>query len=123
MIPVHSHKGKYSNSVSGAYYPIHPEKFKGCSLPIYKSRLELRAMMYLDKNPSIISWSYEPKPIRYLDKSCNPPAVRRYFVDFIATAKVNSMLTKTIWIEVKCKEETLPPKNRNNIENCKIYLK
>lgn len=116
MVQVHSGKrGKYNNAATGTFFPTHPEKYKGSKAPVYKSGLEMRCMMYLDKNPSIISWSYEPTSIKYLDKSQNPPKVRRYFIDFIAVAQVGPV-KKIIWIEVKPSSETKAPKNKTNIK-------
>ena len=76
-------------------------------------------MLYLDRNPSIIAWSYEPTSIKYLDRTSNK--VRRYYIDFVAIAQVGS-LRKTIWIEVKTKQETLPPKNKKDLKTMATYL-
>lgn len=103
-------RGKYSHAATGRYFPLHPEKYKGATVPVYKSDLERRCMLYLDKNPAIVQWSYEPKPIKYIDKSSSPPKVRRYFIDFVAVAQVG-LVKKTIWIEVKPYSETIRPKN------------
>jgi len=114
-----NHNGKY-HSLSGKYFPMHPEKFAGNYTPIYKSGLEQRMMMYLDRNPMILSWSYEPMPIKYFDRSTNK--VRRYYIDFVALARTNTG-TKKIWIEVKDRREAEKPKNPNNIKENLTWLK
>lgn len=75
--------------------------------------------MYLDRTPQVLSWTYEPKSIKYFDKTTQK--VRRYFIDFVAVVKVG-MFQKTIWIEVKPESETHPPKNKNNINAYKTWL-
>lgn len=122
-VPVHQGKrGKYNNAKTGKFLPQHPEKYKGKNLPIFKSSLEQRLMLYLDSNPYIISWQYEPIAIKYLDKSSRPPRIRRYFIDFIAVVK-QGLLTKTIWLEVKPLREAQKPKNSKNIMDNLIWLK
>ena len=76
-------------------------------------------MAYLDKNPMIMQWGYEPANVKYFDKSSGK--VRRYYIDFIAIANVGHA-KKTIWIEVKTREETLPPKNKKNLKAMSTYL-
>lgn len=123
MIQVHSGKrGKYNNAATGRYFPLHPEKYQGSQVPVYKSGLEMRMMQYLDKNPSIIRWTYEPKAIRYLDRSENPPKVRQYFIDFTAIVKVG-LLQKTVWLEVKPYCESVKPKNTKNVNAMLLWLK
>lgn len=120
MIQVHQgRRGKYSNAATGKYFPLNKEKYKGSCIPVYKSDLERRMMLYLDKNPSIIAWSYEPQCIRYFDKIAQK--VRRYFVDFQCIAKVGQ-LQKKIWIEVKPLCECSKPKNTSNIEAMKTWI-
>ena len=112
-------RGKYSNAHTGRYIPLNAKKYLGAQLPIYKSELERLCMAYLDKNSQIIQWSYEPQSLRYLDKASGK--VRRYYIDFVAIAQVGS-LRKTIWIEVKTKQETLPPKNKKDLKSMATYL-
>ena len=120
MIQVHQGKrGKYNNAKTGKYIPLNPSKYIGAELPVFKSDLERLCMIYLDKNPSIVQWGYEGSAIKYFDKVTN--RVRRYYIDFIAIAKVGNM-KKTIWIEVKTKEETLPPTNKKNLQAMSTFL-
>lgn len=75
-------------------------------------------MMYLDKSPNIVKWSYEPTCIKYYDKVQGK--VRRYFIDFSATIKVGNIY-KRFWLEVKPYEETVPPKNKSS-KNQQTYI-
>ena len=111
--------GKY-HSKSGYYFVQHPEKYLSKTKPIFKSNLERLMMKYLDNNPNVINWIYEPRPIYYRDYSQidhstgRPGKQRKYFIDFVATVKTPDNHLKTIWIEVKSEKETHPPKNKNN---------
>lgn len=112
--------GKYHNKI-GKFYPLHPEKYVAENKDIvFKSLLEQRFMIYLDRNPNIISWRYEPFPIRYLDRSTNTK--RKYYVDFVILVKGNPT-NQVIYCEIKSKKETVPPKNKNNIQDSLLYLK
>ncbi|MBP5784567.1 MAG: hypothetical protein J6W16_03160 [Methanobrevibacter sp.] len=104
-----NNRGKYSNAACGVFIPQHPEKYIGVEKPQYKSALELQFMMYVDRNPAIVSWGYEGTTIKYYDKSRG--RVRRYFIDFTMVIKVGP-LRKTIWVEIKPDSETHPPKGR-----------
>lgn len=114
-----SKRGKYSNAKTGKYFPLNISKYEGREVPIYKSSLEHRMMMYLDKNPAIIKWNYEPTSIKYFDKVRNK--VRRYYIDFTAIVQVNN-IQKKVWLEVKPENETVKPKNPNNIRANVTYL-
>lgn len=123
MIHVNSGKrGKYDNAKTGKFLPLHPEKYHGMTAPIYKSSLELRCMQYLDKNPNILRWTYEPKSIKYLDKSSSPPKIRRYYIDFTVIAKTQ-FSQKQLWLEVKPYSEVIQPKNTKNIKANLLYIK
>ena len=123
MVQVHIGKrGKYANAETGRYFPIHPEKYKGSQLPVFKSGLERRMMLYLDRNSNVLSWSYEPKAIKYIDKTSRPLKVRRYFIDFVAVVKAGP-LTKTVWLEVKPLCEATPPKNPENVNASLLWIK
>jgi len=123
MVQVHSGKrGKYSNAATGKFFPMHPEKYSGSQIPVYKSGLEHRMMMYLDKSPAIVSWNYEPKPIRYIDRTCFPPKVRRYFIDFQAVVK-SGPTTKIVWLEVKPTCEAQKPKNPKNVNANILWIR
>lgn len=76
-------------------------------------------MRYLDTNPAIVAWSYEPTSIKYLDKSTGK--VRRYYIDFMAVVK-QGLVQKTIWIEVKPFCECHEPKNKTNVLAMKTWL-
>ena len=113
------HNGKY-HAKSGYYYPLHPEKYAAENKTIiYKSSLEQRFMLYLDKNDAIRWWKYEPFPIKYFDVTTNK--VRKYYIDFIVAIKGNP--DRIIYCEIKSKKETLKPKNPNNINENMTYLK
>lgn len=120
MIKVNPGKrGKYSNAHVGRYIPLNTKKYVGAQLPIYKSELERLCMAYLDKNPQIVSWGYESQYIKYYDSASGK--VRRYYIDFVAVAKVGNLQQK-IWIEIKTKEETVAPKNKKNYKAVATFM-
>ena len=118
--------GKYHNAV-GRYHVQHPEKYTGESQPIFKSNLERLMMAYLDNNKMVVSWTYEPHPIKYRDMSTpdryGRGKIRNYFIDFVATVMGENGKLKTVWIEVKSERETHPPSNKNNQAEMKLWLK
>lgn len=121
MVRAHSgSNGKYDRAKRGYYFPLHPEKYVAESKTImYKSSLEQRFMLYLDKNPMVKAWSYEPFSIKYFDASTSK--VRRYYIDFMVVVKGNP--DRVFYCEVKSKKETQKPKNPKNIRDNLLYLK
>ena len=117
--------GKYK-SLHGIYTPINTQKYKGKGLPQFKSKLELKLMMYLDKSDAVCEWCYEPFAIKYEDKSeliNGKGVIRKYYVDFTASIKTGSAIKK-VWIEVKSINDVVMNKRKNtNIYENKTYLK
>lgn len=99
---------KNKNYTQGIYSPKYPLKYKG-SLPIiYRSKLELLTMRYLDNNPNILTWGSESVVIPYM--SPKDGRIHKYFVDMVASLKDrNDGKIKKILIEVKPEKQTRPP--------------
>ena len=116
-----NNRGKYNNAATGVFIPQHPEKYNGSGQIIYKSALELKFMMYVDRNPNIVSWGYEGTTIKYFDRARGK--VRRYFIDFSIVVKIGPV-RKTIWVEIKPESETHPPKgkHKNNTQSQMVWM-
>jgi hypothetical protein len=104
----------YGNFTQGFFYPKHPEKYIGNSKPVYRSSYELRTMHFMDDNQYILKWSSERVVIPYKlpDSFYKDPSknrTRRYFVDFYCEVKdINGEIKKYL-VEVKPKNQTVPP--------------
>jgi hypothetical protein len=71
----------------GFFKPKNPDKYMGNPTNIiYRSSWELKLMIRLDEDPSIISWGSEEVVIPYRSPIDN--RIHRYFVDFIVN-KIN----------------------------------
>lgn len=92
----------------GFFSPRNPHKYKGNPTQIvYRSGLELKVMLYLDKHPDVISWSSEEIIVPYRCKTDS--RIHRYFPDFVI--EMNKKGKKEIMmVEVKPHSQTLPPK-------------
>lgn len=114
---------KYRNAHTGTYHVANKEKYAGQSDPQYKSLLECKMMYYLDHNPAILRWKYEPQAIKYIDESSGGK-VRNYYIDFSAIVQ-NKHSSNVVWIEVKSESEMRPPSNRVKDKRTamKIWLK
>lgn len=93
----------------GFFVPNNPAKYEGdVTNIVYRSKIELRLMKYLDSHPSVLKWSSEETIIPYvspLDKKFH-----RYFVDFKVKRKMTDGSVKTCLIETKWSTATVPPK-------------
>ena len=93
---------------SGQFKPSNPQKYVGdYKNIIYRSSWEARVMNWLDKNPSIVSWSSEEVVVPYI----SPVDGRwhRYFPDFVVKVKDKNGILKTMMLEVKPKKQTQEP--------------
>lgn len=96
--------------ISNLYpYLKNPSKYKG-TLPItMRSSWESKfALHYLDVNNNILEWSSESVIIKYISPLDNKS--HRYFMDFSFKAKTASGEIKEFWVEIKPKNQVLPPK-------------
>lgn len=114
---------KYKNAHIGTYHVSNKEKFLGMHDPKYKSLLECKMMFYLDHNPNVLKWNYEPMAIKYIDESSNGK-IRNYYIDFTAIVK-NRESSHAVWIEVKSESEMRPPSKRVKDQKTamKIWIK
>ncbi len=92
----------------GKFHPQNPEKYKGDHKNIiYRSSWELKFMRYCDRNENILEWGSEEFYIPYYDPTTRK--VRKYFPDFIMKVKENNGSIKKYIIEIKPKNQTIPP--------------
>lgn len=109
----------------GIFKPRNPNKYKGdVDKIIYRSGLEQRMMLKLDKDPNILKWSSEEVIIPYR----NPfdKMVHRYFMDFWIKYNHKDGKVREALIEVKPSDQTKPPKvpkrkTKVYLNKCKTY--
>lgn len=103
----------------GFFKPKNPDKYMGNPTNIiYRSSWELKLMIRLDEDPSIISWGSEEIVIPYRSPIDN--RIHSYFVDFIVNKINRNGKKETVLIEVKPANQTRPPKKKEKIT--KRYL-
>lgn len=92
----------------GFFKPKNPSKYRGDPTNIvYRSRWELKVMVYLDSHPDVLFWGSEEIIIPYRSPIDN--RVHRYFPDFIVKTRNTSGIVETLLIEVKPYAQTQPP--------------
>lgn len=107
---------KMRKSFKGLYKPSNPRKYIGDpNRVVYRSLLERRLMVYLDKNEEVINWCSEELPIIYRSPIDNK--IHRYYPDFICKLKSG----KKFMIEVKPSRQCKPPKTPKR--KSKSYLR
>lgn len=93
----------------GKFRPLNPQKYLGDPTNIvYRSRWELKFMMWLDSHSSVVQWGSEELIIPYRSPIDN--RIHRYFPDFIVKKKNTQGNLDTVVIEIKPKAQTSPPK-------------
>lgn len=89
----------------GPFKPTRPEKYIGDPAKIvFRSRIELRYMQYIDLNDDIVAWNSECTVIPYFDPSANKH--RRYFPDLLIKRKDGVIMM----IELKHTSEASEPR-------------
>ena len=92
----------------GRYTPKNPQKYVGNPQRIiYRSSWERKLMVYCDTNKDVLEWGSEEVIIPYL--SPWDGQVHRYFPDFYVKVKQNTGTIKKFIIEVKPKNQCVPP--------------
>lgn len=102
----------------GYFKPKNPQKYRGDPTNIvYRSRWELLVMSRFDIDPNVIWWSSEETIIPYRSPIDN--RIHRYYVDFTARVNTSDGKTKTVLIEVKPYNQTIPPAIKENTRSKK----
>jgi hypothetical protein len=105
---------KYRKAEKGKFRPKNPLKYDGDPTQIvYRSGLEKRMMLWLDKMPSVLSWSSECLIIPYYNPMKKRPA--RYFPDFLVKYMDSKGETHTMVVEVKSASEQQEPKKKSRV--------
>ncbi len=95
----------------GKFKPLNPEKYLGDPTNIiYRSYWELILMRRLDTHPHVEKWGSEEFCVPY--RSPITGRMHRYFPDFYVECINKSGDKRKIVIEVKPKQQTLPPKKQ-----------
>jgi len=95
----------------GYYRLIHPEKYLGNKLPIYKSMWEKKTFYAMDINPFILKWGYECIDIYYIHPIYNKYTI--YYPDIFCHVKNERGEMEQILIEIKPAKMCVPPKQVN----------
>ena len=96
-------------SCKGRFKPKNCDKYKGDPTGIiYRSLLELRFMVYLDKTNEILEWSSEEIVVPYV--SPLDQRRHRYFVDFFVRKRMSDGSVQCSLVEIKPKGQTYAPK-------------
>lgn len=110
-------KRTYKEFKQGLFKPSDTLKCLNKTHPEYRSGLELKLMLVLDKNPNVISWSSEKVIVPYVhpvkSAQAGTPQYARYFVDFYMKLKVGELI-KEYLIEVKPSRQCEKPTAHGN---------
>lgn len=92
----------------GVFKPKNPQKYLGDPTKIiYRSRWELKFMMYLDSQRNVVQWASEEFCIPYRSPIDN--RVHRYFPDFLVKKRTPENQIETLVVEIKPMSQSRPP--------------
>jgi hypothetical protein len=110
-------KRTYREFKQGIFKPQNSQKCLNKENIVYRSGLELKLMLVLDKNPNVIQWSSEKViiPYKHPVKSAQSgtPQYARYFVDFYMKLKVGEVI-KEYLVEIKPERQCSRPTTHGN---------
>lgn len=98
---------KNSKFIQGTYTPIHKEKYKGNTDPVYRSSLEKQFFYFFDTDANVIAWASESVVVPYFSSIDNK--VHKYYIDLIAAIKDKDGNINKYLIELKPHSQTQPP--------------
>lgn len=105
----------------GKFKPKNSQKYLGDPTNIiYRSRWELKFMMYLDSHPNVVQWGSEELVIPYRSPIDN--RVHRYFPDFIVKKRNPEGKIETVVVEIKPKNQCSPPQVQTGKKPTKRYI-
>lgn len=108
------------NTYKGVFKPRNPKKYRGDHTNIiYRSRWELKLMMYLDEHKDVKEWASEELVIPY--RSPIDGKVHRYFPDFWVRKINREGIEDITVIEVKPKYQTVEPKAQKKLTKKYLY--
>lgn len=106
---------KFRKYKQGQFKPANPSKYKGDPTKIfYRSSWELKFMLNVDKDPTILEWSSEEVIVPYRSPIDNK--IHRYFADFVVKKKIGNKIT-TVMVEIKPEAQSKPPKKPSRQTN------
>lgn len=104
---------KMAGLIQGLFNPKHPEKVIGnVKNMVYRSSYELKYMMMLDNDESVVRYSSEEVVIPYFSPIDNRR--HRYFIDFYVERLLPDGTIEKVLIELKPSHQVMPPKQLGN---------
>ena len=101
----------FKSPYKGKFRPKYPEKYVGDVKNItYRSLLERKAMIHIDRNRNVLKWASEEVIVPY--RCTVDGKIHRYFPDFVVRVKKRDGTIETVMIEVKPYVQTIAPKKR-----------
>ena len=90
--------------MNGEYRPRNVEKYRGSSIPRYRSSWELTMMRFLDNNPAVLEWQSEGLQIPYRNPLTGKGSV--YVPDFLVVYQDKRQKLHAEMLEVKPHRQT-----------------